>query len=165
MKNHKKIVTAALLLLMAIVFSGCSVTKKAAVETKVSPEATPKKEEVVKVDTDKDGLFDDEEEKLGTDKNLSDTDGDVILDSDEVNIWKTNPLKKDTDGDGYEDGAEITAGYDPLGPGQMDSDSDGIGDPEERKIGTDPNEFDTDKDGLSDKEEIDAGRDPLVPEK
>ncbi len=164
MKNHKKIVTAAILLFAAVVFSGCSISKKADIETKVAPETETKKEEAKKVDTDGDGLFDVEEEKIGTDKNLSDTDGDGLSDPDEVNIWNTDPLSKDTDGDGYEDGVEVSAGYDPSGPGQLDSDLDGIGDAEEKKIGTDPNEFDTDKDGLSDKEEVDAGRDPLVAE-
>lgn len=165
MKNNKKIATVAVLLSMAVFFSGCSISKKADVETKVVPELTPKKEEVEKVDTDKDGLFDDEEEKLGTDINVQDSDGDGLTDFDEVNktkIWKSDPLSRDTDGDGYEDKTEVSAGYDPNGPGQLDSDSDGLFDPEEKRIGTDPQLFDTDGDGLNDKEEIDAGRDPLV---
>jgi hypothetical protein len=37
-----------------------------------------------------------------------DTDGDGILDSDETNIYGTDPDKSDTDNDGLNDGAEVT---------------------------------------------------------
>ena len=164
MKNIKKISMLAVLVLIALYFSGCSIRKKDEVVDTSAPVVTEKKEEPKKVDTDSDGLFDDEEEKLGTDKNLADTDGDGLSDFDEAKTWKTDPLVKDTDGDGYEDGVEVSAGYDPKGPGQLDSDSDGFTDPEEKKLGTDPQEYDTDGDGLNDKEEIDAGRNPLVAE-
>jgi len=164
MKNVKKITIIAILVLIAVYFSGCSIRKKDEVADTASPAATEKKEEPKKVDTDSDGLFDDEEEKIGTDKNLADTDGDSLSDFEEVRTWETDPLVKDTDGDGYGDGIEVQNGYDPKGLGQLDSDSDGITDPEEKRIGTDPNKFDTDGDGLSDKEEVDAGRNPLVAE-
>lgn len=52
----------------------------------------------LKVDTDKDGLFDDQEALYGTDIN--------------------NP---DTDGDGYTDGEEVKNGYNPLGEGMLGS--------------------------------------------
>ena len=52
------------------------------------------KAEEEKVDSDGDGLFDDEEEALGTD-----------------------PNSKDSDGDGYQDGWEVTEGSDPLDDG------------------------------------------------
>jgi hypothetical protein len=67
-------------------------------------------------DSDRDGLSDAEEEALGTDKNHVDSDRDGINDNAEVNIYKTNPLKDDTDGDGYLDGNEIINNYDPLDP-------------------------------------------------
>ncbi len=162
MKNNQKILAASMLVSIAVIFSGCSISKKEVVETKNSSEFTQQKKNAEISDTDKDGLGDIEEDKLGTDKNVQDTDGDGLLDYDEVKKWKTNPLSKDTDKDGYEDGAEILADYDPNGPGQLDSDSDGLFDPEEKRIGTDPQLFDTDRDGLNDKEEINAGRDPLV---
>jgi len=42
-----------------------------------------------------------------------DSDGDTISDSEE-SFWGTNPTKKDTDGDGYNDDVEIRSGHDPL---------------------------------------------------
>jgi hypothetical protein len=47
-------------------------------------------------DTDNDGLYDDEEEKYGTDINNSDSDGD-----------------------GYSDGDEVKNGYNPNGEGKL----------------------------------------------
>jgi hypothetical protein len=66
------------------------------------------------VDKDLDGLTDAEEEKLGTDPQKSDTDGDGLLDNDEVKIYKTNPLKADTDSDGKKDSYEVRRRQDPL---------------------------------------------------
>lgn len=71
------------------------------------------------IDSDKDGLDDVREKEIGTDPNKADTDGDGLIDGDEVIIWKTNPLKADTDGDGYPDGSEVRNGYNPLGPGKL----------------------------------------------
>lgn len=71
------------------------------------------------IDKDLDGLSDEQEKKLSTNQNLSDTDGDGISDGDEVNFYHTDPLKADTDGDSYKDGYEIRHGYDPLGPGKL----------------------------------------------
>lgn len=70
-------------------------------------------------DTDKDGLSDMRERELGTGINSLDSDGDTVSDSDEVLVWKTNPLSSDTDGDSYPDGTEIKNGYNPLGPGRL----------------------------------------------
>jgi len=55
-----------------------------------------------------------------TSKNIfqdSDQDG---LSNDEEALYKTDPLNKDTDGDGYMDGVEIESGYDPLKPAPGD---------------------------------------------
>ena len=71
------------------------------------------------MDSDGDGLTDDEERALGTDPHNPDTDGDGIGDGDEVHIYGTNPLKSDTDGDGFSDFQEIKKGYDPNGPGLL----------------------------------------------
>lgn len=71
------------------------------------------------IDSDKDGLDDVREKEIGTDPSISDTDGDGLIDGDEVIIWKTNPMMADTDGDGHVDGAEVYNGYNPLGPGKL----------------------------------------------
>ncbi len=70
-------------------------------------------------DKDLDGLSDEEEKKLGTNPNMADTDGDGLLDGDEVNFYHTDPLKADTDADGFKDGYEVERGYSPLGPGKL----------------------------------------------
>jgi hypothetical protein len=48
-----------------------------------------------------------------------DSDQDGLSDADEINIYGTNPLKSDTDGDGYLDGDEVKNGYNPLGEGSL----------------------------------------------
>lgn len=65
------------------------------------------------VDSDGDGLLDDDELALGTDPALSDTDGDGLADGDELGMG-TNPVDVDTDADGYQDGWETTEGTDPT---------------------------------------------------
>lgn len=45
---------------------------------------------------------------------VKDSDYDGLSDQGEIQIYKTNPDKADTDGDGYLDGAEVLAGTDPL---------------------------------------------------
>lgn len=71
------------------------------------------------VDTDKDGLDDVREKEIGTDRLVADTDKDGLSDSDEVIIWKTNPLNQDSDSDSYPDGTEVRNGYNPLGAGKL----------------------------------------------
>ncbi len=74
----------------------------------VTPPAPP-------VDTDSDGLSDDDEVNIhGTNPNNPDTDGDNLNDGDEVNVHGTDPLVTDTDGDGSNDGAEVNMTTDPL---------------------------------------------------
>ena len=65
-------------------------------------------------DTDGDGLTASEEEEYGTDPELADTDGDGLLDGEEVNEYGTDPLSTDTDGDGYLDNDELDEGSDPT---------------------------------------------------
>ncbi len=65
------------------------------------------------VDTDGDGLTDDEEVALNTNPLDPDTDKDGLNDGREVAAG-TNPLSADTDGDGDADGAELLFGSDPL---------------------------------------------------
>ena len=72
------------------------------------------------LDSDGDGLLDREEiEIYGTDPFNPDTDGDGLSDWEEIKIYGTDPLNPDTDGDGYLDGEEVAAGYNPKGEGKL----------------------------------------------
>lgn len=73
----------------------------------------------VNQDNDGDGLSNQEEDLLKTDKNKVDTDDDGLSDKDEVKLYKSDPFNKDSDGDGYLDGEEVKNGYDPMGPGKL----------------------------------------------
>ena len=59
------------------------------------------------LDIDGDGLSNIQEDILGTNPSLSDTDIDGLSDGDEVNSYFTSPLLRDTDEDGLTDGDEI----------------------------------------------------------
>jgi hypothetical protein len=109
------------------------------------------------VDTDGDGILDVDEIELGTDPFDTDSDDDGLDDGDEVTRG-TDPLDGDSDDDGLGDGEEVTRGTDPL---DTDSDDDGLGDGEEVTRGTDPLDGDSDDDGLSDGDEVTRGTDPL----
>jgi hypothetical protein len=76
-------------------------------------------EPVAPVDSDQDGLTDEEEGMYGTNPSQADTDADGLTDRDEVKVFETDPNNPDTDGDTYLDGAEIRGGYDPKGPGKL----------------------------------------------
>ncbi|MCF2141543.1 MAG: hypothetical protein K9W44_15925 [Candidatus Lokiarchaeota archaeon] len=71
-------------------------------------------------DSDLDGLSDGMEFYIGTQRIYSggifnpDSDFDGLLDGDEYYIFGTDPMKADTDSDGFSDGIEITVGTDPL---------------------------------------------------
>lgn len=110
-------------------------------------------EEPAPVDTDGDGITDEEEARRGTDPNSADTDGDGLNDSDEIEEYGTDPLVADTDGDGLSDGDEVLAhGTDPNNP---DSDGDGLSDGAEiNEHRTNPLNEDSDGDGISDYDEI-----------
>ncbi|MFA4941751.1 MAG: hypothetical protein WC582_04145 [Patescibacteria group bacterium] len=89
-----------------------------------APELTAKDlffppEAPVVLDSDQDGLTDEEENILGTDINNIDTDSDGLFDREETKVYKTNPLLVDTDGDGYSDGDEVKNGYNPTGAGRL----------------------------------------------
>ncbi len=70
-------------------------------------------------DKDKDGVLDTKEAELGLSDYEFDTDKDGLSDYAEINKWKTDPAKKDTDGDGFGDGIEVIKGYNPLGAGKL----------------------------------------------
>lgn len=115
----------------------------------------------VKADPDRDGLFNDEEEILGTNPLNADTDNDGLEDGYEFDHG-TSPVDYDTDGDGLGDGAELDELTDPL---DIDSDNDGLEDGfEVNSFGSNPRMVDTDLDKLSDKQEQDYGTDPLSPD-
>jgi hypothetical protein len=118
--------------------------------------------EAGKLDSDGDGLTNDEEAKLGTDPFNPDTDGDELGDGREVKELTTNPLSADTDGDELSDGDEVLRrSTDPLNP---DTDGDALSDGDEVRRGTDPLNPDTDRDGLKDGDEVQIGTDPLNPD-
>jgi hypothetical protein len=118
------------------------------------------------IDTDGDGLTDDEEELLyGTDTELYDTDGDGAGDGFEV-LYDFDPLDEndgleDTDADGLTNAEEEAAGTHPREP---DTDNDGLSDGDEVVVYlTDPLDPDTDGDGFSDGDEVVLhGTDPLL---
>lgn len=103
-------------------------------------------------DTDKDGLSNDEERRIGTDPFNPDTDADGLTDFEEVRTYATNPLKPDTDDDNLNDYAELRQHKtDPL---KADSDSDNLNDGEELARRTDPLKPDSDGDALLDGDEV-----------
>ena len=66
------------------------------------------------IDSDGDGLTDDEERYIfSTDSNDGDSDDDGLLDGEEVNEYGTDPNATDSDGDGYSDYYEISLGINP----------------------------------------------------
>lgn len=115
-------------------------------------------------DTDGDMLLDGEEVYVyGSDPNLADSDSDGLDDYDEVKVYDTDPRLADTDGDGLSDFDEVMIHA--TDPNRVDSDSDGLSDFDEVTVhGTDPNDFDSDDDGFSDRDEIAAGTDPNDPQ-
>ena len=99
------------------------------------------------LDSDGDNLTDTNETDIyGTDPNDIDTDDDNLDDGLEVLVYGTDPLSTDTDMDGLDDGVEVlTNGTDPL---DNDTDDDLLSDGDEVNIyGTNPLVFDADADG------------------
>ena len=94
----------------------------------------------IEKDSDNDGLSDDYEDKIGTNKAKKDTDNDGLSDYIEVSLGYS-PVLSDTDDDGIIDGEE-------------DFEGDGLTNKEEVNIGTDISWWDTDDDGLDDYDEI-----------
>lgn len=93
------------------------------------------------LDSDGDGLLDDEEPTYGTDPYDPDTDDDGLSDGEEVKEYRTDPLNPDTDYD------QLSDGYDEV-----------------HKYGTNPLDRDTDDGGVADGHEVLEDRtNPLDP--
>lgn len=58
-------------------------------------------------------------EKIKQGKKFKDNDNDGLSDYEEKNIYGTDPLNPDTDGDGMKDGDEVKKGRNPLGQGML----------------------------------------------
>lgn len=96
--------------------------------TELSPKEEKKSEEVTKPahvegDTDEDGMPDDWEKKYNLDPDdptdaQKDLDKDGLINLDEYK-FETDPTKGDTDKDGFLDGEEVSAGYNPAGSGKL----------------------------------------------
>ncbi len=63
--------------------------------------------------------IDRESDQPEEDLTFLDTDKDGLTDDQEINEYQTDPTNPDTDGDGYSDGDEIQNGYNPLGEGKL----------------------------------------------
>ena len=135
---------------------------------------------VTALDSDSDGLTDDFEKLAGTNPLAADSDADGLTDGYEAMRSHTDPLAADTDKDGIADAVELAAGSDAgtipgiggvsgLGEhaqnvraGVFDSDLDGLTDPYEMQIGTNPAVADSDLDGLDDNFEVTIGSNPML---
>lgn len=53
---------------------------------------------------------------------IDDPDFDGLSTDEEINTYNSNPDVSDTDGDGYNDGDEVTDGYNPNGSGKLEID-------------------------------------------
>jgi len=74
---------------------------------------------VIIIDTDYDGLSDEEEKEYNTSIKSADTDNDGLTDREEIRVYLTDPLNADTDKDNYSDGEEVMNGFNPLGKGPL----------------------------------------------
>lgn len=93
------------------------------------------------LDPDVDGLSNLQEFQNDADPAQADTDGDGLLDGEEVHEHNTSPILPDSDGDLISDDYEIKHGLDPLDPldALQDADGDGVENLYEYQLGTDPN--------------------------
>ena len=113
------------------------------------------------LDSDGDGLDSLSEYQAQTHPKDNDSDGDGLIDGDEILRYSTDPNKKDSDADGINDSDEVIAYH--TNPNSTDSDGDGLDDAKEiNDLFTNPNSADSDGDGMDDPWEVLHGLDPLV---
>lgn len=98
--------------------------------------------------------------------NDCDSDDDGLKNSEEINVYFTDPYLVDSDGDGFSDGDEVASGASPLSIEDkkmidIDTDADGLNDAWEITLGTNLNKADTDGDGYPDGEEVNNSYDPV----
>ena len=104
--------------------------------------------------------------RAGVDSILVDTDRDGIADDDEISEG-TSPFQWDSDGDGCSDLLEKRLQFDPAEadcgciPPVTDDDRDGLNSCEELWLGTARDIYDSDKDGIPDGLEFTQGLNPL----
>ena len=98
-------------------------------------------------DLDNDGLTNLAEYQLKTKVRVADTDGDTLMDGDEVNVYNTNPLRQDIDGDELNDAQELFYSLDPNVDSGRYIDGDGVSNYLEMLRFTDP----TDKNSYADR--------------
>lgn len=96
-----------------------------------------------------------------------DTDNDGLSDDQEA-LYYTNPKSADTDGDGFLDGIEVASGYSPTMVSstkmhESDFDKDGLNDWLEIWFRSDLNKSDTDGDGKTDFDEVMSANSPTDP--
>ena len=141
----------------------------------VSNEATAPTETVPAVDSDRDGMSDDEEFALRDKPGLD--AGDQAAGTPRAG--RTDPPDPDTAGDGFSDLFEarlLVQGFHPTDPdrpsigcaqiverGTLDPDRDGLLSCEEKILGSQPDTYDSDADGLPDRIEFIYGLDPADP--
>lgn len=94
--------------------TGEKIEEEAQTEPAEEPEQPPS-------DSDNDGLSDLEELELGSNPRVIDTDLDGLDDYSEARVYRSNPVRRDTDGDSYDDGLEVQNGYNPTGQGRLTS--------------------------------------------
>lgn len=113
-------------------------------------------------DRDNDGLYDGTELGLGCDAPGTDGSRNHCLADADMGATTTSPSDADSDNGGVADGSEDTNRNGQIDPGeidpnngaddsvQTDTDGDGLSDPLEFALGTDPNDRDSDDDGVQD---------------
>ena len=162
------------LIILLFILNACSADRNDLIDAITDHNNPPIDESAI--DTDGDGVLDNQEVTDNTDINnscsfivasqtvaTSESWNGADCDSDGVNNLieiadATDPVNPDTDDDGITDGDEKQEGTDPT---KKDTDEDGIDDGAEKTDKTDPLKSDTDSDGVSDGDEKEDGTNPL----